>query len=543
MAETPPASCSSDSSDDFALYGRDDPVVRVVDDVERVRELLAGGAPIRPGAMFAAIDVRAVDTLNQLLDAGVDTNSRLDGADTAGAYVTQDWASSDLAPEFSIESSDERDWYAIYHAASLASFRPQDKAVQYRMMMSLLDHKADIYAIFRQPLDLSRLTRCIYPGEDPPRVCNKEDEFEEESNGGDEDTALPRQYGQRSVLHAILEDGHLVQPILEHPDISLNLDHRDPQGRTPFLSACHSSLGADAGIDGCLTDVSWDVDRGGYIRDPFQEATNKSLLHNLLERGTDGLAVDASGRNALHHLLLAHDHLTKQSRPPIINQSLKFISSRFPSLVNQPDHYGTYPLHCALQRIRRYPICDRYVDFADPEGAVDILLAAGADPSVRDGRGNTVLHYVAAEGLAEVWRADGIRRLFRKFISLGVDINLRNAVGRTALELVLDDDGTRGIEREKAYGHLARPPYNEKLRTTEEIDGEVFGMFDEAGVRWSERDGEGCTACHIVAASKSPRSGWRFSFLVEKGVDSSIKDNRGRSALDVAIEYGNRAVR
>jgi ankyrin repeat protein len=89
---------------------------------------------------------------------------------------------------------------------------------------------------------------------------------------------------------------------------------------------------------------------------------------------------------------------------------------------------GTYPLHAALQRLRRYNYRNAYVDFAELESAVDELVSAGANPSARDRRGNTALHYLAV-GLADESVKEGEKRLFHLFLDLGVDIDVPNKAG------------------------------------------------------------------------------------------------------------------
>jgi ankyrin repeat protein len=208
-------------------------------------------------------------------------------------------------------------------------------------------------------------------------------------------------------------------------------------------------------------------------------------------------------------------------------------------LINQADNHGTYPLHAALQRWRRSPYSNWHTDNAGLASAVDDLLAAGANPLARDGRGNTALHYLADDGLAEQLRAEQTRRLFKLFLDRGVDVNARNRSGRTALENLLDDSGAieqrRVRENMTEYGKGGFP-------TVEEIDVEVFGWFDGAGVRWTERVSKGRSLLHIVAKHPTDKAGSRSKFLLAKGVDPLIKDDDGQTAIDVASACNNREV-
>jgi hypothetical protein len=62
---------------------------------------------------------------------------------------------------------------------------------------------------------------------------------------------------------SLREDGLFAKAILEHPGLSLDPEHRDPQGRTMLLSACRSALGADAALENSICDVSWNAHKGG----------------------------------------------------------------------------------------------------------------------------------------------------------------------------------------------------------------------------------------------------------------------------------------
>jgi hypothetical protein len=241
----------------------------------------------------------------------------------------------------------------------------------------------------------------------------------------------------------------------------------------------------------------------------------------------------------LHQLLEARDNLTQgYSRPPIIRQSLQHLATSFPTLVNQPDNASTYPLHAALQRLRRYEYRDAYVKFAEIETAIDDLLAAGADPHARDGRGNTALHYLA-DGLAERFMADEQRRLFRVFLGRGVDVNARNDTGRTAASVLFDDDGARTERQDGWYSFFELQGC---VPSAEEFEEEVLGWFDEAGAQWDGRDRRGKTMMHVVVRHHTERAVDRFRFLMGKGLDVMAEDGERRTALDIAAACGNEGV-
>ena len=162
-------------------------------DVSTFRLLLAAGATVTDSEVYSALDSRKVDVLEAVVSTpGADPNRRR----TPGPVAKErDWLL--FAPE----------WYPLYHAATFhlpgpwasieRSLEKGGRDEQHAQIATLLRHGADPYAVFE------------HPG-----------------------------LGQRSVLHALLEDGGFVQPLLEMPN--LDTEHFDPQGRTLLLSACRS---------------------------------------------------------------------------------------------------------------------------------------------------------------------------------------------------------------------------------------------------------------------------------------------------------------
>jgi ankyrin repeat protein len=71
---------------------------------------------------------------------------------------------------------------------------------------------------------------------------------------------------------------------------------------------------------------------------------------------------------------------------------------------------------------------------------------------------------------------------------------------------------------------------------------EVLRWFDEAGARWAERDQGGQTLLHVVARHDTPRAASRCEFLFARGVDLTIKDGDGWTAVNIAAVCGNTGV-
>lgn len=154
------------------------------------------------------------------------------------------------------------------------------------------------------------------------------------------------------------------------------------------------------------------------------------------------------------HVETRSHHLLKQSRPnkePKIGRSLRYIMKTFPSLVDEPDNEGLYHIHAALQRLRR--LQNPVWRGNDPEKLVDDLLAAGVDIHACDGRGNTVLHYLA-EALTERPEGDEQRGWFKLCSERGVDVNTRNNAGRMLISLLFDNDGS--VYKKRAEWHVGQ---------------------------------------------------------------------------------------
>lgn len=157
------------------------------------------------------------------------------------------------------------------------------------------------------------------------------------------------------------------------------------------------------------------------------------------------------------------------------------------------------------------------------ETAVDDLLAANADPLVRDSRGNTVLHYLAACRLGEGDQmGDEQRRLLRVFLDRGVDPKARNTTGISALEIFFTTGGDELFRDADDYDHFYA------------IGEEVLGLFEHGGYNYEETNANEQTLLHMVASLVSDRAYPWFKILQAKGLDPMAKDKEGQTPFGIA---------
>ncbi|KAH6869263.1 ankyrin repeat-containing domain protein [Thelonectria olida] len=513
------------------------------------------------------------DELDSLLARGANPNTQPEKAAELLSQVKPGWASRDPPPQF--ERWGARWQPPLYCASQRVSCDqvPMDEGT--KMTTSLLRYRADPFLEFPQALYHSpRHTRprAPFPGEDPfrrpevqipngmnfiewaghPDYYNSDEDLEEEET--------PPQWGARHVFHAVIEDGGSLRPFLDYPGFlqSLDVEHRDPQGRTLLLSACRSALGADACVDGVFTYASWKRDDPGDKNNPYPnrardgdsaqsddaDPKTETFVDILLRLGADPLAVDDQGKNALHHLLVevSSNQNIWFRRLTVVRRTLRSFVSKHPSLVNQPDQHGLYPLHAALRRMRLHPQRNMHIDMAEPEGCVREMLEAGADARAKDRKGNTALHYLADNDITSIWSGTAQREIFYDLLDKYKcieDINLPNHASKTVVELILDDNGHMETDKEMWHGlcHEATETGLD-VREWKDVDEEVFNKLDKAGVDWKVKPSDGGTLLHLVAQSGLGEDNliWRFQFLLQKGLDLKATDRRGRTAREVAIE-------
>ena len=100
------------------------------------------------------------------------------------------------------------------------------------------------------------------------------------------------------------------------------------------------------------------------------------------------------------------------------------------------DLLNEAPLHVAVER-KMYRV-------------VEMLLAKGADPNLKDRNGNTPLHFAVSYGLDLYDTKKGIRDIMELLIKNGADVNAQNNERMTPLELA-EKEGLGGFRGSGGY--------------------------------------------------------------------------------------------
>lgn len=435
-------------------------------DVALVELLIESGAKADAHALFTAIGKNNYEVLQALLSSGVDPNMRR--PEVAGR--SSQWAG---IPEGQL--------FAVYYAARTdqigrwrdlgAEEKATLEAVRSKMVAALLAHGADPFATFLQQ-------RLVFHG-------GLVVECAEDDNSNNDEL-------QSSILHDLVENSALVGPFLNLA--GLDIDHRDPNGRSLLLAACKSSGGPDT-----LIKIPPSLVEGLGSA----SVTSQSILGYLLSKGADPFARDNLGQNALHLMF----ENKKQHTRCDLKDSLSYMANTYPALVNQKDNLGNTPLHLALQP-----------SFRDDgtEGATE-LLRAGADPLLADGNGNSSLHIIASR----LHEAE-FRELFKDLLNRGCDINARNKQGETPLF-------ASNLSASNSY---PMHPHGVLHALEEEA------VWDASGADFGASDNTGRGLLHVAARGDATR----FQKLLQRGLDPMMEDEKGETPLDVAAACENKSI-
>lgn len=141
------------------------------------------------------------------------------------------------------------------------------------------------------------------------------------------------------ILHEIFSGGGIIKPWLEMPD--LDLERRDPRGRTLLLAAARSTFGTNS----YACTVPLFPHRGGRIQTNSWQEGDPTRAMFLYERGANLTAVDNNGNNVLHFLarLEKNDKFAQEE----FRRTMNLFVEKAPELVDQVNSLGQTPVSVA----------------------------------------------------------------------------------------------------------------------------------------------------------------------------------------------------
>ncbi|EHK18015.1 putative ankyrin repeat protein [Trichoderma virens Gv29-8] len=441
--------------------------------VDMINFLIKHGATVTVNSVFGAIDSGNVQVLQALLSSGIDPNTRRDKPleESGEKNIKKD----------EVEAHEE---FPLHYAAMKLSmpWDPsesyyQEIAVRMEIIRTLVQYGANPFAKF-----LKWDTGTVVEPDSPElQVTTIE---------------VPKGYRECTVIHEALHLDIIADAFLQLPNLDVN--HRDTKGRTLLHMICENKGGPDGGgpdhiIGSCVKD-------GGTSL-----AERVSSFQQLLSLGAELEATDNFGQNVVHYMLAGRVH----SYFTTYKKFLAYAIEKAPSLLNQADGSGDTPFHYAVRRATDEHTTDD----------LEMVLAAGADPTVVNKKGETLLHI-----LAQSISIAALRNFFQVLVDRGIDINARNNRGETALFSFYSCPKT---ESWFYYSDEDRPSAELVKPMLEALGGDFFAI-----------DNKGRGLLHAAAAGDVER----FQELRDMGLDPMMEDNAQQTAIDAAAACGNRAI-
>ncbi|KAF4979184.1 hypothetical protein FZEAL_4557 [Fusarium zealandicum] len=456
------------------------------DDVDMIKLLKAHGATVTADAIFAAIDAGNVETLKEFICGGVDANMRCSKPDgighkNKGVLGCRGYR---LAWIFA-DKLEKHEQYPLYHAGMLLSSHKSLKAgdvheleLGFQLVQVLLDHDADPFAkslVQKDKFKSPSAPRATDRGMDTPSI------------------EVPEGYEECTVLHVLLLQGKLVDNFLGLS--SLDVNHRDAQGRTLLHAACQSGNGPDC-VLGSHKKISDEIER-------------VTVFQRLVFLGAELSAKDNFGRNALHYMICDNEGNSFDG----FKDSLNYVLKEAPGLIHQADCDGKTPLHYALARVanRKSP------------RLAELLLSAGADPLAITENGDNALHI-----LARRLDTKTLRDFFKALAGRGVDVNERNKQGETPLFAFCAHNKTA----------WRSDRWCDSDKDEDDAVEHAVPLLQKLGADVFARDVKGRGLLHVAASGAVGL----FKALMEIGLDAMLEDEAQQTAIDVAAACKNKRV-
>ncbi|KAL1606531.1 hypothetical protein SLS60_003936 [Paraconiothyrium brasiliense] len=338
----------------------------------------------------------------------------------------------------------------------------------------------------------------------------------------------------------------LVHRLLQCPGIQVNAT---PRGDTALVAACRSSSRntivtlIQAGADPTVLCENWGPEFGG-----IDSGREYYAVEQTEERGKRGFT-------ALHALCSGFRYQGSKRFSAEEWQELVTLLIAKGADVNQKEHHGDTPLHCAVNT----PV------------AVRLLLEAGADANAVNDAGKVPLHLVTSPEsislLIEIGHADmNISSRYHdgqsptyilligyyvdatlRLLDYGPDLTLKDKDRSGPLHILLKQ-WSADVRVLKALLYAGADP-NERnrlgetpllcMRTNEPQSGALLHLLLEAGADVNAKDVKGLT---VLSRAISGRSSCRaedkeLEVLLQNGADLNVRDFDGRTLLHIAIAF------
>ena len=306
-----------------------------------------------------------------------------------------------------------------------------------------------------------------------------------------------------SIKRTDRDGNSLLQRFLHNADVAIailntlpvNVNNKNRQGNTALHDAVR--IGNQKLIDALLQKGA--IINAANIKGttPLMQAIamgSKEIVRFLLDRGANISAIDASGNSALHYAF--------KSRPDLAMITILLDAGASVTAVNQA---GRTPLHLTAKK-------GNYQIF--------ILLTTGKafDINLKDGDGNTVLHYAIPN-----------ENLVRYLIDRRAAPDITNGEQKTAFHLAVETPKKSEILRALMASPLSYDVDVKDARgdtplyiATKNRDLDAAQLLVKKGANANKQNRLGDTPLH-AAGSNSQMVG----FLMQHGADPAIPNNRG----------------